>query len=322
MDMHISDAAGNAGRPGRPSLYGETPDSDKAKTGFSVLGGLEPRRSRFKLFRRRAWSASLLSLAAVVLVFGLNGGFGNIGAPAVSAAAVKNDALEEAKPEPPAAVSSQKAVSESVVATIVSEPALGEAERTTEIHTAPVNATENDKPEATVIVAALAQPDITVQRYSGERTPQETGQKLVSEEEQVAPKKRGPKAVPAASKPASKPSGARAEGGAKDKDVDLIAALLAHVSPTASAAPEKKTARIKTPADARTMPASATPRRERNLKTNRDIVTRDSAESLESLVNRCRSLGFFEGELCRLRICSGMWGKDPACPTSTPSSSS
>ena len=49
-------------------------------------------------------------------------------------------------------------------------------------------------------------------------------------------------------------------------------------------------------------------------RMDRDIVVRNVEQSTESLVKRCRALGFLEGELCRLRICSGLWGIDPACP--------
>ena len=49
-------------------------------------------------------------------------------------------------------------------------------------------------------------------------------------------------------------------------------------------------------------------------QTNRDIVIRTSGQSTEALVKRCRALGLLEGELCRIRICSGLWGSDPACP--------
>jgi hypothetical protein len=47
---------------------------------------------------------------------------------------------------------------------------------------------------------------------------------------------------------------------------------------------------------------------------NRDIVLRTSGESTNSLLKKCDALGFFEGQLCRLRICSGLWGKEDACP--------
>jgi hypothetical protein len=42
---------------------------------------------------------------------------------------------------------------------------------------------------------------------------------------------------------------------------------------------------------------------------------RAQGETTEALVKRCLALGFLEGQLCRIRICSGLWGKDSACPS-------
>ncbi|GAB3554496.1 hypothetical protein GCM10027343_42540 [Noviherbaspirillum agri] len=103
----------------------------------------------------------------------------------------------------------------------------------------------------------------------------------------------------------------------KDKDVDLIAALLNHVSSGSKAPPpEGKRKATVTSAGTRASSSGAGMRREQKGGVNRDVVIAGPGETTESLVNRCRALGFFEGELCRLRICSGMWGKDAACPNS------
>ena len=48
---------------------------------------------------------------------------------------------------------------------------------------------------------------------------------------------------------------------------------------------------------------------------NPDVVIRTQADTTESLVKRCGTLGLLEGHLCRARICSGLWGKDAACPS-------
>lgn len=47
---------------------------------------------------------------------------------------------------------------------------------------------------------------------------------------------------------------------------------------------------------------------------NSEVVIRTQADTTESLVQRCGTLGLIEGHLCRARICSGLWGKDAACP--------
>lgn len=100
-----------------------------------------------------------------------------------------------------------------------------------------------------------------------------------------------------------------------DRDVDLIAALLTRVSAAdttgksakSAAAPKGRNASV------RQKNSSAASSSE---KPNRDLVLNQAHESLSTLVRRCRTLGLVEGELCRLRICSGSWGKDPACPAS------
>jgi hypothetical protein len=99
---------------------------------------------------------------------------------------------------------------------------------------------------------------------------------------------------------------------AKDGDVDLIAALLSRVSHQDSAAKEVKPKKAGNTAT--TQPANtANAKRQNKSDPNRDIVTRADGDTTEGLLKRCKALGFFEGELCRIRICSSLWGKDPAC---------
>lgn len=102
----------------------------------------------------------------------------------------------------------------------------------------------------------------------------------------------------------------------KDEDVDLIAALLSRVSSTPKTSAKEGPNKATSAATAsRKISSSSVAKQERNQGGNRDIVVKAPEESIESLVKRCRALGFFEGELCRLRICSGMWDKNPACAT-------
>lgn len=105
----------------------------------------------------------------------------------------------------------------------------------------------------------------------------------------------------------------------KDTDVDLIAALL-------SRAPNKQgqTNGIDRTADAATRMSSRT--REANPSlgasgVNSDVVIRTQGDTTESLVKRCGMHGLIEGHLCRARICSGLWGKDAACPISNAANS-
>lgn len=109
-----------------------------------------------------------------------------------------------------------------------------------------------------------------------------------------------------------KPVKTQAARNAKDEDVDLIAALLNRVSRQDTGA---KDAKLKKTGVTTTQTANATSvKRQNKSDPNRDIVTRADGDTTEALLKRCKALGFFEGELCRVRICTSLWGKDPACP--------
>jgi hypothetical protein len=98
----------------------------------------------------------------------------------------------------------------------------------------------------------------------------------------------------------------------KDEDVDLIAALLSRVSRQDALAKEVKHKKAGTSTTQSATAGSA--KRQSKPDPSRDIVTRADGDTTEDLLKRCKALGFFEGELCRVRICSSLWGKDPACP--------
>lgn len=103
---------------------------------------------------------------------------------------------------------------------------------------------------------------------------------------------------------AEPPASTKAQPGgrAADDDVELIEAVVAHGS-------GRK--RVPRPA-ART--ASAGTR-----GNARDVLYRQAqAEPTAGLLQRCDAAGGLEGVLCRWRICADRWGKDPACPRSSP----
>lgn len=79
-----------------------------------------------------------------------------------------------------------------------------------------------------------------------------------------------------------------------DSDADLLAALVARTKPADSKAstgnPATKVATSAGPGNAK----------------------------LAERVKECGQRGFFQDQLCRWRVCDGHWGKDPACPGSTP----
>jgi hypothetical protein len=77
---------------------------------------------------------------------------------------------------------------------------------------------------------------------------------------------------------------------APDSDVVLLTALVAHANKQAPPL-------AKAPAPAATDPLAG--------GSNRDVVLPKENESTESLLQRCKQLGFIEGMLCRSRICAG-----------------
>jgi hypothetical protein len=105
-----------------------------------------------------------------------------------------------------------------------------------------------------------------------------------------------------------------------DKDVNLLAALIQHNSGVVgtsgpmprtpaigktSASLLPKTNALDSPAPGKMARVSSAPARE--------VVERQGSESTTALLQRCGALGFIEGELCRVRICSGLWDTDAAC---------
>jgi hypothetical protein len=108
----------------------------------------------------------------------------------------------------------------------------------------------------------------------------------------------------------AKPVKQEAAKTTKDGDVDLIAALIARVTPPDTNVKDSKPGVTVTPPAKQ--PASQP--KHKSTDPGRDVIAKTNEESTENLVKRCKTLGFFEGELCRVRICSKLWGVDPACP--------
>ena len=127
------------------------------------------------------------------------------------------------------------------------------------------------------------------------------------------------RAVVAAAKSAERPGAAAARN--RDTDVVLLEALVSHVSGSApkNASPEaSRRASSEIIKDNGQAVASSTAAVAHSGEPSRDIVLRNTQVRTQDLITRCRALGFLEGELCRMRICSGRWGTDPACPVSRP----
>lgn len=119
------------------------------------------------------------------------------------------------------------------------------------------------------------------------------------------------------SKTSAKPKSVEAKVNG-DSDVNLLEAIVAHSTgkeaDLVAANAEKKSSATSNHQKAATKKSQASQRE--NTKSgarNTDIVERKPGDTTEGLLQRCRQLGFFEGELCRWRICSGLWSVDAAC---------
>lgn len=328
MNKPNSSTARKTSHPKRPSLYGNRAEARENAEGCSILNGLEPRSARPKITWRIAWGAPLMALAAALLVAGLNDGFRHLPQVGSSDSPMPQQAAAQVAasvPQPQVAVTAPEPIATPEVATIISEPPKDEAERNVasiapqpggpESHPKETPAAD-EAPNVAVATAAVTPVVLAAPKAIGNISGESAEATQAATREQPAAKKNRPMVATTT----SVQTGTKTAG--KDKDVDLIAALLTHVSSTSktpATEASKKAAGGSTVS--RTAATSSTAKREKKTGGNRDIVTQAPGESTESLVNRCRALGFFEGELCRLRVCSGMWGKDPACPSSTPDSS-
>jgi hypothetical protein len=114
----------------------------------------------------------------------------------------------------------------------------------------------------------------------------------------------------------------------EDSDVDLIAALVAHAEGRQIGGKEKAaagnsiasppggtTGAAATSAQSHSAPAPGTVGGDSN--SEQGVVIPEPSVTTAELLQRCRTIGFVEGALCRARICGGLRAKDPACPQRT-----
>lgn len=285
MKTNSTKTATTTNAPGRPSLYGGNETGQPSTANAGILEALEPRTYSYRgLISGQAVLLGVAVLLAVALyMFGrttdVRGAFSQAGEDR----AVAGPTIVRKKEMPPPAAAPASAAGESSVAAIIAEVSQAAAGPVTDDPLAGLDAAAGE-----VIVANVE---------SKESAPAVKGNTA------MPVKKRESKPTPHASATLAKR--ATPAGAGKDKDVDLMAALLAYVSP--GGAPGKE---VKQKA------AEAAGKQDKRAGANHDIVVRSAGEPTDVLVKRCRELGFIEGELCRLRICSGLWGKDPACPGS------
>lgn len=114
-----------------------------------------------------------------------------------------------------------------------------------------------------------------------------------------------------AAKPSNK-TDTKARPAEKDGDVELIAALLSRVSARPEQAIED-TARKPAPGKGIQRQSAAEQKKAKKTGVARENASPGLA-SAETQLKRCSSMGFFDAELCRFRVCEGLWGREPACP--------
>lgn len=156
-----------------------------------------------------------------------------------------------------------------------------------------------DDPFARLSAAALAQPEgaqpakpVALAALPGAR-PDVAGAAAAAEAHGAEHVAAAAPAMPRAAVPKKRPSPQRATAQAStgDADVDLLAALMAHVSRDGMTA------------------ASF-----RALPTAQPGAHADSATTIAALVRSCSTLSANAARQCRQRICEGYWGKAEACP--------
>lgn len=298
---------------GRPSLYG-TASTDTTAEIFSILDALEPPQ-RKSTWLRRLTSGLLLVAVVAAIAATASSRYGHVFPVKgwLEAAFKRGTAVvppSDASWQQQQASPSVPEIQAPLVATIVDDVAVAEEKD---------RQTAADAIEQRALPAEAAQEAVpggqTFVADSGEKRPTQAKATAKSAAREKADTKYSQRGVGRAAQ-ASTSASVGQKG--KDKDVDLIAALLSHVSRSAGGEREPAKARNSSSGASAAPPAF---KRERLSDSNREVVLRSSGESTDSLVMRCQSLGFFEGQLCRMRICSDLWGKDPACPLPTVNSS-
>lgn len=305
MNKQTSGKSENPIKPSRPSLYGNGMlDQGGEDRGFSILAGLEPSPKKKARRTGRAWNVLIgATLMTALFIASSIGSLHEL--PFHPSKEVISQQNAEPLMMPPVASLPSTALKEESAAAIVTEV---EAARSGS-HTIETNRDEAIAVQASSDTAspAIGDPAHDKSTASTFVAPIDTGKasRPIQEKKVATLKDRGNAKTRENRDSISKRTSTTAKNSSKDKDVELIAALLTHVSrPSGSAKDAQKKGDV---------PVASN--RERVADPNREIIMRGTGESTESLVQRCATLGFLEGELCRLRICAGIWGKDTACPS-------
>lgn len=261
MSTNTSPQPDTGSGPSRPSLFGSPPPAGAPAAPLSVLSALEGPAPRAPGARRRAfpWIGAL----AVVLVAGatawmLRSPHAGPDAAPVQVAAAAVTAPQSAAPPVSERAEVIGAAASAAMAAIEELPASAVVPAPPVVAAAPVaSSAAKAKPREKVEKADKAEKDKRTQVARAEPRPR------------PAPKPESRAAAPAA-------AAASAATPGSDADVDLIAALVQHLS--------------------------------------RD--TRGTELGIADLVARCKSLQGSEALRCQRRICENYWGRADACPRS------
>jgi hypothetical protein len=264
--------------------------------------------------------------AAIVMSLTRDTGIGRRTPP--SPMIVARTAAPETAPEPPAAVAPAPATPTPIAevnaaATIENAPPAAAAPATGALAGPQPAASDAAKklaaatPEAPTPVAAETISTTKASAAPVPSAPTPTTAKASSVERPETRAERASAAKKAKTKD-GKPETETATAAPSDRDASLLAALVAYgegrpaADINARAAPmTNKSANTKSANGTTTLAQAG------QFDPKRDVVTREPTVSTTELVRRCKTLGFFEGLLCRMRVCSNLWGKDAACPQSS-----
>ncbi|WP_116138844.1 phage tail protein [Trinickia diaoshuihuensis] len=277
---------------GRPSLLSETapgaPDSSSR-----ILASLEGRVSAQPVARRRRSNKKPLAAAALAIVAGA----GALGAwqwqrtqpsghAPVAAATVAHAAARTGKPEGPAVASG---VASAAVQAAASTPqaAVIVADDTPASASSAVGA----DPLSRALASGVAASPASAPPVQAEKAPAKSAASSAAPAHSTRDntKNRHDKQQASHAAVVKRPK-AHGSTEREDPDVDLLAALVARTKPyDAHAASDSVGAKA---AAAKAHPVS-----------------------LAAQVKQCDKSNFFEAQVCRWRVCSDHWGKDPACPS-------
>lgn len=311
-----------------PSLYDGASGTGPTSEVFSILDALDAPAKRSGVTKWMLFLIVIALLCAALLVYSANKAgisfarqlelttftqlFGNKSEeelPDASRVAGTLSSIDIATPSATTKTDTTQSMQPSIVFSSPSAPSDGEQQGAMAME-APVVRPAID---VAGTLAAASEPAITPSVKHAKHEPQKRTTPAISKPvRQKSTSKDGTSAKP------SRTPTSHVHGTRNDRDVDLIAALLSHVSVAGSDRREPSSVSVrKTNTLSGERLSGSLSKTGSTPDSSRDVVLQSEGDTTDTLVKRCQALGFFEGQLCRLRICSGHWGKDAACPVNS-----